>query len=146
MKVFQLRGFEMDNIHGPAVLAESSFLPKAADDVGGCAPSNVPPASSSSAALSVRDGLRAKLDSAKSALGELDADRLALAFDAHTSGAEAKAKLTSLNKKRLMLISDIETLEVAVLEASRRVDDAARAEELAVDAEKASQVLSCKVP
>src|SRR5262245_58341058 len=92
-------------------------------------------------AEAVRDGLRGKLDEARAALVELDAERQSLAFDAHTCGGEAEKKLAALNKRRLVLLGDIETLEHAHIEASRRVADGERLAELAEDAAKAGRAM-----
>jgi hypothetical protein len=42
-----------------------------------------------------RDKLREKLDTARAGLAELDAEREALAFDAHTGDEAAEAALTA---------------------------------------------------
>ena len=115
--------------------------PKPADDDAGEVLRCSSPASSLQDALSVRAGLRQKLDNAKVALDELDADRKALAFDARVSGADAKTKLTALNKRRILLVADIEMLEVAILESSRRAADVERMEALAEDGEKAARAM-----
>jgi hypothetical protein len=115
--------------------------PKPADDDAGEVLCCSSPTSSLEAAMSVRNALRQKLDAAKTALDELDSDRKALAFDAHVSGADAKTKLAALNKRRVLLVADIEMLEIAILEASRRVEDAERAEALAEDGENATRAV-----
>ena len=87
-------------------------------------------------ATAVRTALRAKLDAARATLAGLDDERKAIAFAAHTEGGEAERKLTALNKKRQAAADDVAMIEVAHLEASKRLDDIERevasAEELAI--------------
>jgi hypothetical protein len=130
-----------NEIHSPSGHPGSSFPRGTGDDAGGADPFNVPSASSLQAALSVRDLLRAKLDAAKEALDELDVKRKEVAFDACVDGGGAAKILDKLNKDRLAQLITIETLQTAILEASRRVDDAERAEALAADGVKAEQAL-----
>jgi hypothetical protein len=80
-----------------------------------------------------------RLDAAKEALDQLDIRRRDISFDAHVEGGESKKALDKFNKDRVLKIAEIENIEIAVLEASRRVADAERAEELAEDAVKASR-------
>jgi hypothetical protein len=101
--------------------------PKPADDDAGEVLCCTLPASSLQAAMSVRDGLRQKLDAAKSAFDELDIHRRDISFDAHTEGGAARKAFDKMNKDRLGYLATIETLETAVLESSRRVDEADRA-------------------
>jgi hypothetical protein len=83
-------------------------------------------------AHATQDDLRGKLDAARAALQAIDVRRSEIAFEAHATGGEAKKELDRLNKTRLAQLAEIETLEVAVLEASRRI---AAAEQAASDAE-----------
>jgi hypothetical protein len=83
-------------------------------------------------AHAIQDDLRGKLDAARAALQAIDVRRSEIAFEAHATGGEAKKELDRLNKTRLAQLAEIETLEVAVLEASRRI---AAAEQAASDAE-----------
>ena len=98
-------------------------------------------ASGVEAAEMVRDGLRAKLDAAKEALIDMDDRRQALAFEVHAHGGDAKRELDKLNKSRAAHVAEIETIEAAILESSRRVEDARRDEELAALGVKAERAL-----
>jgi chromosome segregation ATPase len=77
-------------------------------------------------AIATRDDLRAKLDDVRLQLEALDEARKEIAFEAHTAGGEAAKQLCKMNKQRTELIGDIESLEAAHIEASRRVDAAER--------------------
>src|SRR5271154_3910154 len=107
-------------------------------DGAGCGFGRQPPASSLRAAESVRDGLRAKLDDAKVALALVDDRRRDISFSAHVQGGEHRETLNKLNKDRGVKVAEIESLEVAIVEAGRRVADAQRDEELAADGVKAT--------
>jgi len=89
-----------------------------------------------------RDSLRAKLDDKRLELAALDEARKEIAFEAHTIGGEAEKKLAKLNKDRVVIIGDLETLEQALLEASRRVEDALHSIAVADEAEKGRKALA----
>ena len=95
-------------------------------------------------AHATRDVIRAKLDTARSDLTTLDDRRKALSFAAHSEGGVAKKELDGLNKHRAIAVAEIESLEIAVVEASRRVDDAHRDADLQVEAEKAERALAIR--
>ena len=92
-------------------------------------------------AHATRDSIRAKLDGAQIDLATLDGRRKQLAYDAHASGGAALKELQGLDKHRAIATAEIESLEVAVVEASRRIDDAQRDADLEVEAGKAEQAL-----
>jgi hypothetical protein len=100
---------------------------------------NVTASSSSSVerAEAVREALREKLDAARARLVEIDASRAELAYEAHSAGGDAARELTKLNKARVVFELDIQNLESALLESSRRIDAAQREEALADGAVKA---------
>jgi hypothetical protein len=64
-----------------------------------------------------------------------------LSFEAHSSGGAAKKELDGLNKHRGVALAEIESLEIAVIEASRRIADAERDKELAAESAKAERAL-----
>ena len=90
-------------------------------------------------AHATRDSIRAKLDDARGALETLDGRRKELAFEAHANGGAALKELQGLDKHRASTTAEIESLEIGVIDASRRIDDAAREAELEADAEKAAR-------
>src|SRR5271166_5420872 len=92
-------------------------------------------------AESVRAGLATKLEDARAELEKLDARRQQLAFEAHATGGAAKKELDGLNKGRVLHVGEIEMIEVAILEASRRVEDARRGDALEVDSKLAERAL-----
>jgi hypothetical protein len=92
-------------------------------------------------AEAVRAGLEQKLEAARDALNDIDARRAALAFEAHSNGGAAKTELAKLNKSRVAQELDIENLQSAIIEASRRVTNAEREAELTVNAERAGRAL-----
>jgi len=73
------------------------------------------------------------------ALEAIDAEREGLAFAAHTGDEAAERKLAALNKKRQLAAADIEMIEVAHIEASRRVEAAQRDDALREDSIKAAR-------
>ena len=77
-------------------------------------------------ASATRSALRAKLDDARKALDEIDAKRKEIAYAAHVDGGEAKKALDRLNRERAEHVASIDSLETAILVASRRVEDAER--------------------
>jgi hypothetical protein len=74
-------------------------------------PSAAPAASSLEQAEATRDALRGKLDDARLSLAALDEARKEYGFEAHTIGGEAAKRLAKMNKDRLAILGDIETLE-----------------------------------
>jgi hypothetical protein len=84
------------------------------------------------AAQATHTELRSKLDAERDELQRTDVRRNELAFEAHAHGGEAKKELDKLNRSRATQLAEIETLEAALLEASRRI---AAAEQAANDAE-----------
>jgi len=90
-------------------------------------------------AEATRTALREKLDSARAALTELDERRNEIAFEAHANGGEAKKELDKLNKARGIHVAEIESLEIAHVEASRRVEAAQRDDALRDDSIKAAR-------
>lgn len=90
-------------------------------------------------AEATRQALREKLDAARGALEQIDSEREGLAFAAHTGDEAAEKKLTALNKKRQLAVTDIEMIEVAHIEASRRVEAAQRDDVLREDSVKAAR-------
>ncbi len=94
-------------------------------------------------ANATRTSLRTQLDEARAALAQLDARRQELAFEAHANGGEAKKELDKLNKTRATHVAEIETLEIAILEASRHIQEAEHAANVAAlstCAERALQI------
>jgi len=90
-------------------------------------------------AEATRTALREKLDAARAALEGMDARRTEIAFEAHANGGEAKKELDKLNKARATHIAEIESLEAAHQESSRRVADAEHVEAMREDSVKAER-------
>lgn len=88
-----------------------------------------------------RDALRGKLDAARTDLARIDEQRRAIAFEAHSQGGDAKVRLQKMGRDRLAILDSIETLEVALLEASRQVDAGEREVALAEQIAKAERAL-----
>jgi hypothetical protein len=104
-------------------------------------PSAAPAASSLEQAEATRDALRGKLDDARLSLAALDEARKEYGFEAHTVGGEAAKRLAKMNKDRLAILGDIETLEEAMLEASRRLATEEQRAHRADQAERAERAL-----
>jgi hypothetical protein len=71
----------------------------------------------------------------------LDEARVSLAYDAHTAGGDAEQSLAQMNKERLARLDDIQMLEVALNEATRRIEAAEREVALQDAATKAQQAM-----
>jgi hypothetical protein len=96
-------------------------------------------------AEATREGLRTKLDEARASLADIDERRRNLAYKAHVEGGEAKRELDKLNASYTAQLATLESLEAAILEASRRVADAERdvaLEETSRQAEEAMTIAS----
>jgi hypothetical protein len=92
-------------------------------------------------AEAVRDALRQKIDAARAGLEKIDDQRREIAFSAHTEGGDAKKRLDDLTALRIAHHAEIESLETAIIEASRRVTDAEQEGEFAEQAEKAARAM-----
>lgn len=88
-----------------------------------------------------RDDLRRKLDDTRKVLAALDDARRAIAFEAHSKGGDAKASLDKMGKQRIGLLDSIETLECALLEASRKIEAASAEVAMAEHVKKAERAL-----
>ena len=94
-------------------------------------------------AKAVRAEIETKLEHAKAELPAIDAERAGHAFAAATGSEPAKRALDKLNRRKVEMILEIETLEAALLEANRRGEAAerdAQLAELAAHAERALQI------
>ena len=80
-------------------------------------------------------------DAAKGALSNMDERRKVLAFDANAQGGDAKKRAQRAEQKRAAQVAEIETSRLAIIEASRRIEDARRDEELAELGIKAERAL-----
>jgi hypothetical protein len=87
--------------------------------------------------------MRDKLERAQAELPAIDAERAKHAFAAATGSEPAKRALDKLNRRKVEIIVEIETLEAALVEANRRGEAAQRDAQLAeqsVNAERALQI------
>jgi hypothetical protein len=92
-------------------------------------------------AEATRRDLRHKLDRAREALAGIEMERHEIAFDAHVRGGSKKDALDKLNNDRLLAQGEIESLEVAIRQASKLVEDAKHQAEIAEDGAKAARAL-----
>ena len=91
-------------------------------------------------ALRTEATLRDEIDAETAQAAELDRRRSALAFDAHTGNNKAKAELTAVNKERVEVALTIQTLQAALLECGRRIEQAKSEGEAEAERERARQV------
>jgi hypothetical protein len=89
----------------------------------------------------VLQGLEGKLSDARGRHAETQAKALALAFSAHTGDESARKKLDVLSAKVAQVAEEIAWLEAALIEARRRVDQAAANECDEVERGKAREAL-----
>jgi hypothetical protein len=80
--------------------------------------------------------LQSKRDALVASGVELVEQRQQIAFAAHTGDQAARKKLDGINRENGMLASELESLDVAIAEAAKRIAAAQRAE--AVKAERAA--------
>ena len=72
----------------------------------------------------VLQGLEGKLSDARARHAETQAKAMELAYPANTGDESARKKLDGLNAKAAMVAAEIASLEAAIVEARRRVDQA----------------------
>ena len=91
-------------------------------------------------ALRTEATLRDEIDTATALAAKLDHHRSELAFDAHTGNNKAKADLAAVNKERVEVALTIQTLQAALLECGRRIEQAKCEGEAEAERERAREV------
>jgi hypothetical protein len=90
----------------------------------------------------VLQGLEGKLSDARARHAETQAKAAELAYPANTGDESARKKLDGLNSKAAMVATEVASLEAALVEARRRVDQAMAAEVDEAERRKAQDALA----
>ena len=89
----------------------------------------------------IRTEIEAKLFAAKSALTAMDEKRISISFRRTAPTTPREKALDKMNTARARLTNEIESIQAALAEAQRRVDEAERDAELAAMSAKAERAL-----